>query len=52
LDERSLQIVQGRWLSDEKLGLKVFAERFGISIERVRQLESQALKKLKHNMAA
>jgi DNA-directed RNA polymerase sigma subunit (sigma70/sigma32) len=30
----------------------VFAERFGISIERVRQLESQALKKLKHNMAA
>lgn len=50
LDERSLQIVQGRWLSDQKLGLKVFAERFGISIERVRQLESQALKKLKHNM--
>jgi len=51
LDERSFQIVQGRWLGDEKLGLKVFAERFGISIERVRQLESQALKKLKHNMS-
>ena len=52
LDERSRQIVQGRWLSDEKLALKVFAERFGISIERVRQLESQALKKLKQNMAS
>jgi RNA polymerase sigma-32 factor len=52
LDDRSRQIVQGRWLGDEKLGLKVFAERFGISIERVRQLESQALKKLKHNMVA
>ena len=51
LDERAYQIVQGRWLGDEKLGLKVFAERFGISIERVRQIESQALKKLKHNMS-
>ncbi|MGB1189621.1 MAG: RNA polymerase sigma factor RpoH [Pseudomonadales bacterium] len=46
LDARSLRIVQSRWLGEEKTALKTLAEEFGISIERVRQLEGQALKKL------
>ena len=46
LDTRSLQIVRSRWLTDDKIALKTLAAEFGISIERVRQLEAQALKKL------
>tara|TARA_Y100000991_G_scaffold209450_1_gene189619 strand:- start:1268 stop:2170 length:903 start_codon:yes stop_codon:yes gene_type:complete len=47
LDERSQAIVVARWLSDEgKEKLKVLADRFGISVERVRQIEKQALQAL------
>jgi RNA polymerase sigma-32 factor len=47
LDERSREIVQRRWLVDKKSTLHELADRFGISAERVRQLEQNALKKLK-----
>ncbi len=47
LDERSREIVQRRWLSEKKATLRELADQFGISAERVRQLEQNALKKLK-----
>jgi RNA polymerase sigma-32 factor len=51
LDERARIIVQQRWLSDQKATLQELAERFGVSAERVRQIESNAMKKLKRLMA-
>lgn len=52
LDERSRYIVQNRWLvsEDEKIGLKPLSEQFGISMERVRQIELKALKKIKEEL--
>jgi RNA polymerase sigma-32 factor len=50
LDERSREIVMARWLQDEEGGaatLHELAARFGISAERVRQIEAAALKKLR-----
>ncbi len=47
LDARSREIVQRRWLTDSKTTLQELADQFGISAERVRQLEQNALKKLK-----
>jgi RNA polymerase sigma-32 factor len=50
LDERSQQIVMQRWLVEPKATLQDLAERYQISIERVRQLEQNALKKLRNLM--
>ena len=47
LDDRSREIIQRRWLTDSKTTLQELADQFGISAERVRQLEQNALKKLK-----
>lgn len=47
LDARAREIIQQRWLVDKKLTLHELARQFGISAERVRQLEKNALKKLK-----
>ncbi len=47
LDARAREIIQQRWLGDKKSTLHELAEQFGISAERVRQLEKNALKKLK-----
>lgn len=47
LDDRSQEIVRSRWLMDKKETLHQLADRFGISAERVRQLEQNALKKLR-----
>jgi RNA polymerase sigma-32 factor len=47
LDARAREIVQQRWLVDKKSTLHELAKQFGISAERVRQLEKNALKKLK-----
>jgi RNA polymerase sigma-32 factor len=47
LDERSQHIVRSRWLDDEKTTLQDLANHYGISAERVRQLEKNAMKKLK-----
>ncbi|MEE4360702.1 MAG: RNA polymerase sigma factor RpoH [Pseudomonadales bacterium] len=52
LDERSRDIVASRWLADEKLTLHDLADRYGVSAERVRQIEAAALKKLRTAMAA
>lgn len=47
LDERSLDILSSRWLADEKATLHELAERYNVSAERIRQLEQNAMKKLK-----
>ena len=52
LDERSRIILEERWLTDEKSTLHELAARFDISAERIRQLEKNALGKLKKAMLA
>lgn len=47
LDERSLDIVSSRWLADKKATLHELADRYNVSAERIRQLEQNAMKKLK-----
>ena len=47
LDERSQDIIKTRWLDENKLTLHDLAAKYGISAERVRQLENAALKKIK-----
>lgn len=47
LDPRSLDIVSKRWLTEEKASLKDLAQKYAVSIERVRQLEKNALEKLR-----
>ena len=43
LDDRSRDIVVQRWLTDAKLGLKELAEKYSISMERIRQIEARAM---------
>ncbi len=53
LDERSQRIIQARWLEeDDKTTLQSLADEYGVSAERIRQLEKTALKKLKAAMEA
>ncbi|MDU6441420.1 MAG: RNA polymerase sigma factor RpoH, partial [Pantoea sp.] len=48
LDERSQHIIRARWLDeDNKTTLQELADRYGVSAERVRQLEKNAMKKLR-----
>ncbi|WP_435928656.1 RNA polymerase sigma factor RpoH [Dryocola sp. BD613] len=48
LDERSQAIIRARWLDeDNKSTLQELADRYGVSAERVRQLEKNAMKKLR-----
>lgn len=48
LDERSQHIIRARWLDDDnKSTLQELADRYGVSAERVRQLEKNAMKKLR-----
>jgi RNA polymerase sigma-32 factor len=50
LDERSIDILQSRYLKEEKATLHTLADRYGVSAERVRQLENKAIKKLKERL--
>ena len=52
LDPRSADIVAQRWLQDRKATLHQLADKYGISAERVRQVEKNALKKMKVAMEA
>ena len=47
LDDRSRTIIQRRWLDDDKATLHELAAQYQISAERIRQLETNALKKLR-----
>jgi RNA polymerase sigma-32 factor len=52
LDERSQDIVKSRWLSENKATLHDLADKYGVSAERIRQLEANAMKKMKGVMLA
>lgn len=53
LDERSRDILQQRWLNDDnKSTLHNLADQYGVSAERIRQLEKNAMKKLRTTMEA
>ena len=51
LDERSQTIIHARWLEDKKTTLTDLAQRFGVSAERIRQLEKDAFKKLREQIS-
>jgi RNA polymerase sigma-32 factor len=51
LDERSRAILQHRWLAEEKSTLHDLAAIYEVSAERIRQLEKNAMKKLKDAMS-
>jgi len=51
LDERSRDILQRRWMTDDKATLHELADKYGVSAERIRQIESNALGKLRGLMA-
>jgi len=52
LNERSRDIVTRRWLNDEKATLQELASEYGVSVERIRQIEQQAMKKLRSALEA
>lgn len=52
LDERSREILESRWLADNKSTLHELAARYGVSAERIRQLENNAMKKLRTALVA
>lgn len=52
LDDRSRDILQKRWLTEDKVGLKALSEQYGVSMERIRQVEQQAINKLKNQLLA
>jgi RNA polymerase sigma-32 factor len=53
LDERSRNIIQSRWLQeDNKATLQELADQYGVSAERIRQLEANALKKMRATITA
>ncbi len=53
LDNRSRDILESRWLrEDGKIGLQALGDKYGISAERIRQLEGAAIKKLRTSMVA
>jgi RNA polymerase sigma-32 factor len=47
LDDRSQAIIQARWMSEPKATLHELAGEYGVSAERIRQIEANAIKKLR-----
>ena len=47
LDPRSKEILIDRWLQDQKLTLHELADKYGVSAERIRQIEKAAMEKVK-----
>ena len=47
LDERSRHILRSRWMTDQKATLHELADQYGVSAERIRQIEANAIKKLR-----
>ena len=47
LDPRSRDILQRRWMTDDKATLHELADKYGVSAERIRQIESNAMGKLR-----
>ena len=51
LDERSRAVIKARWLADDKRTLQDLADEYGVSAERIRQIEATAIGKLRAAMA-
>ncbi len=47
IDERGRDIIKRRWLGDDKTTLQELADKYSLSAERIRQIENQAMKKIK-----
>lgn len=52
LDDRSRDIIQDRWFADQKMTLHDLSEKYDISAERVRQIEKNAMKKVKQFLSS
>jgi RNA polymerase sigma-32 factor len=53
LDGRSREVIEARWLrEDDKATLQELADQYGVSAERIRQIEGKALKAMRSHMAA
>ncbi|MEX0733840.1 MAG: RNA polymerase sigma factor RpoH [Steroidobacteraceae bacterium] len=52
LDERSRTVIKSRWLAEDKKTLQDLADEYGVSAERIRQIESAAIQKLRSAMSA
>ena len=52
LDDRSRAILKARWMDEPKATLHDLADRYGVSAERIRQIEANAIKRLKKLVAA
>ncbi|HYT97649.1 MAG TPA: RNA polymerase sigma factor RpoH [Casimicrobiaceae bacterium] len=53
LDDRSRRIIEARWLKEEDPAtLQELADEYGVSAERIRQIESKAIKTMRGQMAA
>jgi RNA polymerase sigma-32 factor len=53
LDERSQDIIRSRWLQDDsKVTLQELADKYNVSAERIRQLEANALRKMRASISA
>jgi len=52
LDPRSQAILRARWMSDSKATLHDLADQYGVSAERIRQIEANAIKKLRKLVVA
>ena len=50
LDDRSRDILQRRWLTESKATLHELADEYGVSAERIRQIEQAAMKKIRNQM--
>ena len=51
LDERSRTVIRTRWLAEEKKTLQDLADDYGVSAERIRQIETAAMRKLRSAMS-
>ena len=52
LDDRSRHIIESRWLTDDKMTLHELADVYEVSAERIRQIEANAIKKIRAAMDA
>ncbi len=52
LDPRSREILEARWLAEDKTTLQALADRYGVSAERIRQIEQAAIRSLRSELAA
>ncbi len=50
LDERSRNIIEDRWFTDEKMTLRELSKKYNVSIERIRQLETKAMETLRKHL--